>query len=92
MNGELPFVAVIIDGAPTASADRFELRVYEPGTEIASATPLFAASGDAGGQIQIRSLGILFAILELHFGNSMQEGYKLARKVVRNAASHDFLT
>jgi len=28
----------------------------------------------------------------LHFRNSMQEGYKLARKVVRNAASHDFLT
>jgi len=28
----------------------------------------------------------------LHFRNSMQEGAKLARKVVRNAASHDFLT
>ena len=28
----------------------------------------------------------------LHFRNSMQEGFKLARKVVRNAASHDFLT
>jgi PAP2 superfamily len=28
----------------------------------------------------------------LHFRNSMQEGVKLARKVVRNAASHDFLT
>jgi hypothetical protein len=55
MYGEFPFVAVIIDGASTASPDRFELRVYEPGTEIASPTPLFAASGDAGGQIRIRS-------------------------------------
>jgi WD40-like Beta Propeller Repeat len=55
MDGEFPFVAVIIDGTPTASADRFELRVYEPGTDIASPTPLFAASGDASGQIQIRS-------------------------------------
>jgi hypothetical protein len=27
----------------------------------------------------------------LHFRNSMQEGFKLARKVARNAA-HDFLT
>jgi hypothetical protein len=55
MDGEFPFVAVIIDGTPSAGADRFELRVYEPGTDIASPTPLFAASGDAGGQIQIRS-------------------------------------
>jgi WD40-like Beta Propeller Repeat len=55
LDGEFPFVAVIIDEAPSASADRFELRVYEPGTEIASPTPLFAASGNAGGQIQIRS-------------------------------------
>jgi hypothetical protein len=55
MYGEFPFVAVIIDGASTASPDRFELRVYEPGTVIASPTPLFAASGDVGGQIQIRS-------------------------------------
>jgi hypothetical protein len=53
--GDFPFVAVIVDGASTASADRFELRVYEPGTEIASPTPLFAASGEVGGQIQIRS-------------------------------------
>jgi hypothetical protein len=55
MDGEFPFVAVIVDGAGTFSGDRFELRVYEPGTDIASPTPLFAASGDAGGQIQIRS-------------------------------------
>jgi len=55
MDGEFPFVAVIIDGAPTANAERFELRVYEPGTVIASPTPLFAASGDAGGQIQLRT-------------------------------------
>ena len=55
MDGEFPFVAVIIDGAATAGADRFELRVYEPGTEIASLTALFAASGDVGGQVQIRS-------------------------------------
>jgi WD40-like Beta Propeller Repeat len=55
MYGEFSFVAVIIDGASPASADRFELRVYESGTDIASPTPLFAASGDAGGQIQIRS-------------------------------------
>jgi WD40-like Beta Propeller Repeat len=55
MGGEFPFVAVIIDGMPSASGDRFELRVYEPGTVIASPTPLFAASGDAGGQIQIRA-------------------------------------
>jgi dipeptidyl aminopeptidase/acylaminoacyl peptidase len=55
MGGEFPFVAVIIDGASTASPDRFELRVYELGTVIASPTPLFAASGDVGGQIQIRS-------------------------------------
>jgi hypothetical protein len=54
MDGEFPFVAVIVDGANTASPDRFELRVFEPGTNIASPTPLFAASGDAGGQIQIK--------------------------------------
>jgi hypothetical protein len=28
----------------------------------------------------------------LHFRNTMQEEAKLAPKVVRNAASHDFLT
>jgi hypothetical protein len=55
MDREYPFVAVILDGAGTFSGDRVELRVYEPGTEIASPTPLFAASGDVGGQIQIRS-------------------------------------
>jgi WD40-like Beta Propeller Repeat len=55
MDGEYPFVAVIFDGADGFSGDSFELRVYEPGTDIASPTPLFAASGDAGGQIQIRS-------------------------------------
>jgi hypothetical protein len=54
MDGEFPFVAVIVDGANTASPDRFELRFYEPGTNIASPTPLFAACGDAGGQIQIK--------------------------------------
>jgi hypothetical protein len=55
MDGAFTFVAVIFDGAGTFSGDSFELRVYEPGTDIASPTPLFAASGDAGGQIQIRS-------------------------------------
>jgi hypothetical protein len=55
MDGVFPFVAVIFDGAGTFSGDHFELRVYEPGTDIAAPTPLFAASGDAGGQIQIRS-------------------------------------
>jgi len=55
MDGVFPFVAVIFDGAGTFSGDSFELRVYEPGTDIAAPTPLFAASGDAGGQIQIRS-------------------------------------
>ncbi len=54
-NGEFPFVAVIVDGAATAGPDRFELRVYEPGTNISSPTPLFAASGDIGGQIHINS-------------------------------------
>jgi hypothetical protein len=51
---DFPFVAVIVDRASTASPDRFELRVYEPGTSIASPTPLFAASGEVGGQIQIK--------------------------------------
>jgi WD40-like Beta Propeller Repeat len=55
MDGIFTFVAVIFDGAGGFSGDSFELRVYEPGTDIASPTPLFAASGDAGGQIQIRS-------------------------------------
>jgi len=55
MGGEFPFVVVIIDGASTASPDRFELRVYELGTVIASPTPLFAASGHVVGQIQIRN-------------------------------------
>jgi hypothetical protein len=55
MDGLCPFVAVIFDGAGGFSSDSFELRVYEPGTDIASPIPLFAASGDAGGQIQIRS-------------------------------------
>jgi hypothetical protein len=54
MDWEFPFVAVIVDGAGTASPDRFELRVYEPGTIISSPTPLFSASGDIGGQIQIK--------------------------------------
>jgi hypothetical protein len=54
MDGAFTFVAVIFDGAGTFSGDHFELRVYEPGTDIAAPTPLFAASGDAGGQIQIR--------------------------------------
>ena len=54
MDGEFPFVAVIVDGTTTASPDRFELRVYEPGTIISSPTPLFAASGEVGGQIQIK--------------------------------------
>jgi hypothetical protein len=54
MDGDFPFVAVIVDGADTTIADRFELRVYEPGTIISSPTPLFAASGDIGGQIQIK--------------------------------------
>jgi hypothetical protein len=53
-DADFPFVAVIVDGASTASPDRFELRVYEPGTNIASPTPLFAASGEVGGQIQIK--------------------------------------
>jgi hypothetical protein len=53
MHGDFPFVGVIVDGR-SDSPDRFELRVYEPGTDISSPTPLFAASGDAGGQIQIK--------------------------------------
>jgi hypothetical protein len=53
MHGEFPFVGVIVDGG-SDRPDRFELRVYEPGTDISSPTPLFAASGDAGGQIQIK--------------------------------------
>jgi len=54
IDAEFPFVAVIKDGAGTASPDRFELRVYKPGTSISSPTPLFAASGEVGGQIQIK--------------------------------------
>jgi len=53
MPGEFPFVVAIVDGANTTTTDRFELRVYEPDTIISSPTPLFAASGDIGGQIQI---------------------------------------
>jgi hypothetical protein len=53
-DGEFPFVAEIVDGATTAGPDRFELRVYEPGTNISSPTPIFAASGEVGGQIQIK--------------------------------------
>ena len=53
MHGEFPFVGVIVDGR-SDRPDRFELRVFEPGTDISSPTPLFAASGDAGGQIQIK--------------------------------------
>jgi len=49
IDGEFPFVAVIVDGASTGSPDRFDLRVYKPGTTSASPTPLFAASGDVGG-------------------------------------------
>jgi hypothetical protein len=52
--GEFPFVAVIADGANMATPDRFELRVYESLTNIFSPTPLFAASGEVGGQIQIK--------------------------------------
>ena len=53
MHGEYPFVGVIVDGR-SDRPDRFELRVYEPGTEISSPTPLFAASGDAAGEIRIK--------------------------------------
>jgi hypothetical protein len=53
MPGEFPFMVAIVDGANTTTTDRFELRVYEPDTIISSPTPLFAASGDIGGQIQI---------------------------------------
>jgi hypothetical protein len=52
--GDFPFVAVIVDGASTGGRDRFELSVYEPGAMIDSQT-LFSASGDAGGQINIRT-------------------------------------
>jgi hypothetical protein len=55
MEGTFPFVATIADGGSTGGGDRFELRVYDPGTNIASPVPLFAASGAAGGQIQIRT-------------------------------------
>lgn len=55
MNGEFPFVAEILDGAIHGRPDRFELRVYEPGTEISSPSPLFSASGDASGQVHIRT-------------------------------------
>jgi hypothetical protein len=54
MYGDFPFVAVIVDGASTGGRDRFELSVYEPGAMIDSQT-LFSASGDAGGQINIRT-------------------------------------
>ena len=54
INAEFPFVAVIVDGANAATPDRFELRVYEPLTNISSPTPLFAASGEVGGQIRIK--------------------------------------
>jgi hypothetical protein len=36
---------VIVDGR-SDRPDRFELRVYEPGTDISSPRPLFAASVD----------------------------------------------
>jgi len=53
INAEFPFVAVIVDGVNAATPDHFELRVYEPLTNISSPTPLFAASGEVGGQIRI---------------------------------------
>jgi hypothetical protein len=52
--GDFPFVAAIVDGASMGGRDRFELWVYKPGTTIDSQT-LFSASGDAGGQINIRT-------------------------------------
>jgi hypothetical protein len=52
--GDFPFVAVIVDAADTGGRDRFELWVYEPGATIDSQT-LFSASGDVGGQINIRT-------------------------------------
>jgi len=54
IEAEFPFVAVIVDGVNAATPDHFELRVYEPLTNISSTTPLFAASGEVGGQIQIK--------------------------------------
>jgi hypothetical protein len=44
MDGEYPFVGVIVDGR-SDRPDRFELRVYEPGTEISSPTPLLRRVG-----------------------------------------------
>jgi Tol biopolymer transport system component len=53
-NADFPFVAVVVDGASVGGRDRFELFVYRPGETIDSQT-LYSASGDTGGQINIRT-------------------------------------
>ena len=53
-DGEVPFVATVRDGSATGGSDRFVIKVYAPGANPAVDGPLFQASGDAGGQIQIQ--------------------------------------
>jgi alpha-tubulin suppressor-like RCC1 family protein len=54
MPGTFLFQVALTDGASTGTTDRLELRVWPAGSDPFRNTPLFQATGDAGGQIQIQ--------------------------------------
>jgi hypothetical protein len=71
-----------------------DLLRYRPGPLTISNT--FAGAGPPRTYARLRDIRAEVADARvwagLHFRNSMQEGYKLARKVAWNAASQAFLT
>lgn len=51
-----PFQVDARDGASTGQPDRFVVKIYPPGSDPSTATPVYKASGDvAGGQITIHT-------------------------------------
>lgn len=54
MSGAFPFWVTVQDGESIQASDRFELRVWPVGADTFRDAPLYQASGDVGGQIQIQ--------------------------------------
>lgn len=51
-----PFKATARDGDPTGQTDRFTIKIYAPGSDPSTSSPVYQASGDlSGGQIIIHS-------------------------------------
>jgi hypothetical protein len=55
MSGTFLIRAEITDGEPISGSDRLELRVWPAGSNPFRDMPQFQATGNAGGQVQIRS-------------------------------------